>query len=257
MLNRFFAAAALLAASIIPLHAQQEDSDQPPVYHGTSIHVDGIFVTPIPGIPVTATVLIQNERPTSDGSVEIQRTINFIGRDSSGRIHNERRSLVPNSFHGRPRLIEVRIFDPQTRINTFYNLATHVARQQVLPEPLKDVNRFNSQARVEELGSNVLDGLEAKGTRRTTTIQANRSGTGAPVEVVDECWYSEDLHLNLLVRRTDPRSGVQTVTLKDIKREEPPQEFFEVPQDYKIVDMTPPAGAPAAGGLVTAANPAP
>ena len=84
-----------------------------------------------------------------------------------------------------------------------------------------------------------MDNIEVKGTRRTLTIPAQANGTGAALAVVDEYWYSEDLHLNLLLRHDDPRTGVQTIALTNIKREEPPQEFFEVPQDYKIVDMTP------------------
>jgi hypothetical protein len=41
---------------------------------------------------------------------------------------------------------------------------------------------------------------------------------------------------------------VQTISLSNIQREEPAQEFFEVPQGYKIVDMTPPADVLAANG---------
>jgi len=74
---------------------------------------------------------------------------------------------------------------------------------------------------------------------------------------VDEYWYSEDLHVNLLVRRTDPRTGVQTVTLTAIERVERAPEFFEVPEGYKIVDMTPPPGAPAGSNGFVAGSPTP
>ena len=60
-----------------------------------------------------------------------------------------------------------------------------------------------------------------------------------PIEVVDEEWYSEDLHINLLVRHFDPRVGVQTVGVSGLKREEPPASMFQVPLGYKIVDETP------------------
>jgi len=100
--------------------------------------------------------------------------------------------------------------------------------------------------KVEDLGSDIMENIDVKGTRRTVTIPAQMNTTGIDLTVVDEYWYSEDLHVNLLLRHNDPRTGEQTVTLKEIKREEPAQEFFEVPQNYKIVDMTPPPGAPAA-----------
>jgi len=120
-----------------------------------------------------------------------------------------------------------------------------------VPEPSKTAN-FSSTSdplvKVEDLGSTTIDNIDVKGTRRTVTIPGQVNGTGAPLTVVDEFWYSEDLHLNLLLRHSDPRIGVQTVALSDLKREEPAQEFFEVPPGYKIVDMTPPADAPAARG---------
>ena len=255
-------AATLLTVGCMPLQAQDAGSDQPPLYHGTYTHVDGVTVTPVDGAPFSAIVVIKNERPMPDGSVDTKRTINLIGRDSRGRIHNERRRLMPELFRGDPQLIEVHIFDPQTRLNTFYDPASHIARQRLLPEPIKTASQFvpyqsNPQVKVEELGTTTLNGLYAKGTRRTFTVPAKFSGTGAPVEVVDEYWYSEDLHINLLVRRTDPRTGVQTVGISSIKREEPAPAFFEVPEGYKTVDMTPPPGAPAGFSGFVAGTPTP
>jgi hypothetical protein len=52
--------------------------------------------------------------------------------------------------------------------------------------------------------------------------------------------------MNLLEQHTDPRSGVQTVTLMSIQRVEPDAALFTVAAGYKIVDMTPPAEAPVA-----------
>jgi len=66
------------------------------------------------------------------------------------------------------------------------------------------------------------------------------------VEVDDETWYSPELHINLLVRRSDPRTGVLTIGVSGLKREEPPASMFEVPQGYKIGDVTPPPAPPAA-----------
>jgi len=57
------------------------------------------------------------------------------------------------------------------------------------------------------------------------------------------------LSWHAVLHHSDPRTGNQTVTLTDLKREEPAPEFFEVPDGYKIVDMTPPEGAPAAHSI--------
>jgi hypothetical protein len=88
-----------------------------------------------------------------------------------------------------------------------------------------------------------MENIDVKGTRRSVTTPAGASNLGVSFTVVDEYWYSEDLHVNLKLVHNDPRTGEQTVTLTDIKREEPPASFFGVPADYKIVDMTPPAAA--------------
>ena len=73
------------------------------------------------------------------------------------------------------------------------------------------------------------------------------SGTGMPVQIEDEDWYSDDLHINLLVRHTDPRMGEQTVGISGLKREEPPASMFEVPKGYTVVNADPaPAPSPPA-----------
>jgi hypothetical protein len=257
MLHKSLAIAALLAASLVLLHAQSSDSNQPPPYYGISVRIDGVHITPIADAPFSAEVLVRNEQAMPDGTVVTKRTINLIGRDSRARIHNERRLLVPENFNGTPRLLEVHIFDPETRLSTYYDPMTHIARQQVLPKPPTAANFSNPLVKVEDLGTDVIKGLVAKGIRRTFTVPAKLSDTGAPVEIVDEYWYSEDLQINLLVRRTDPRTGVQTVEINTIQREEPPPSFFEVPQNYKIVDETPPVRTTSAQGSVTASSPIP
>jgi len=254
MPHRTLFVAALLVAGLVFLKAQQPGTDHLPLYRGTSTHVDGIFVTPVAGKPFSATVLITSEQQLADGTTNNKTTVNIIGRDSRGRIHNERRALVPPSFTGTPRLLEMHIFDPQTRLNTYYDPATRIARQQILRELPKAPNMRSSAAKIEDLGLTSLDGMDTKGLRRTYTVPAQSSGTGVPVDVVDEYWYSEDLEINLLIRHTDLRTGVQTVAVSNIKREEPPPTMFELPQGTKMVDMNPPIGNGGVSGEVFGAG---
>jgi hypothetical protein len=116
---------------------------------------------------------------------------------------------------------------------------TMVAREQhIPPAPPRQQN-----PEAQDLGYTTLNGMQAHGSRTSRVIPAQASGTGQPVTVSDEVWYSEDLHMNLLEVHTDPRSGTQTVAILSIKREEPDPKLFEVPPGYKIVDLTPPAAA--------------
>jgi hypothetical protein len=216
-------------------------------------------VPPILDEPFSATALIVKKQTFPDGSAATTRNVNLIGRDSRGRTHGEMRPGMPDSFQGIPPLSEVHLFDPETRVQTVYKPATRIATRQLLSEshqPATKETANNPLVKVEDLGANTIGNIDVRGTRRTVTIPAQTSGTGADLTVVDEYWYSEELHVNLLLRHNDPRTGEQTVTLTDIKREEPSKEFFEVPQGFKIVDMTPPSSAPAAGATNPVANPA-
>jgi hypothetical protein len=66
------------------------------------------------------------------------------------------------------------------------------------------------------------------------------SGIGRRAVVTDEYWYSEELHINMLTKHNDPRTGKLTVTVTQVNRDEPVVDLFAVPPDYKVVDMTPP-----------------
>jgi hypothetical protein len=199
----------------------------------------GISIPDVPGKPFSATAVLEIERYWSDGSSQVRRTINLVARDSEGRTHNEVRRLMPEYFHGSPQLLSVRLFDPLTRIRTDLDPGIHVARQQLIPKNPKTDVTPNPALRTEDLGTATMNGLEVKGTRRTTTIPAKASGTGDPVEVEDEFWYSDELHLNLLVRHSDPRVGVDTVGLSNLKREEPPAGMFHIPAGYQVLNVTP------------------
>jgi hypothetical protein len=239
----FVLAAVGVVAVVLNLSAQQAEENLPPRYPGTNTRVPGVFITPIAGEPFSATVEVVTDVVSTDGTWSSRRTMNKIARDSSGRIHNERRLLVPESFRGEPRVLEVHIFDPVKMLNVFYDPMTHVATQRVLSEMPKAVNAARPGAKVEDLGMQTLAGVETRGLRYSVTIPAQVSGTGQSVEITDEYWYSEELRLNILVQHHDPRTGLQSVGIIRIDREEPPASLFEIPDGYKVVDVTPPPGA--------------
>jgi len=91
----------------------------------------------------------------------------------------------------------------------------------------------------EDLGTQSMENVSVHGARRSTTVPAAASGTGKPVVVTDETWYSEELHLNMLVKHDDPRTGQQTVTVTHVDRNEPNPTVFQIPAGYKVVDETP------------------
>ncbi|HEY6847847.1 MAG TPA: hypothetical protein VI320_16815 [Terracidiphilus sp.] len=240
MLRNILYSAILLLATLLvrpALSAGQGAAGQ----QGASF-ADGISIPEVPGKPFSATAVLETERYWSDGSSQVRRTINLVARDSEGRTHNEVRRLMPEYFHGSPQLLSVRLFDPLTGMHTDLDPVFHVARQQLIPKKPNPAVTPNPALRIEDLGTTTMNGLQAKGTRRTTTIAAKASGTGDPVEIEDEFWYSDELDLNLLVRHSDPRVGVDTVGLSNLKREEPPAGMFQIPAGYQVINVAPASG---------------
>ena len=92
---------------------------------------------------------------------------------------------------------------------------------------------------VQDLGTQSMENVVVHGTKTSRTVPASATGTGKPLTVTDETWYSDELHLNMLVKHNDPRTGEQTVTITKVERSEPPAETFEIPADYKVLDATP------------------
>jgi hypothetical protein len=90
----------------------------------------------------------------------------------------------------------------------------------------------------ESLGSKIIEGLVAEGTRTTLTIPAGQIGNERPIEVVTERWYSPELQLVVMTRNSDPRMGESVYRLTKVQRSEPARHLFEVPPDYTIKEAS-------------------
>ena len=96
---------------------------------------------------------------------------------------------------------------------------------------------LETESQVEQLGSRDVEGVRAEGTRTTLTIPANAIGNQAPIAVVNERWYSPELQVIVMTRRSDPRFGETVYRLVNIVRAEPPADLFEIPSDYRVEDQ--------------------
>lgn len=171
-----------------------------------------------------------------------------------GRIYNERRQLVPTAVKGEPRLLSAHIFDPTTRLNIFYEPQTHLAREATLPPavaqrqmpttprvPVSGNYRPGTPIKETDLGEQIIDNTTLRGTEKQRTIAATSSGTGQPITITDEYWFSPDLSVYFIVKHNDPRTGEQIVAVTHIDRHDPSPARFDVPSGYKVVDETPPS----------------
>jgi len=98
----------------------------------------------------------------------------------------------------------------------------------------------SANAKTEQLGNMFIEGVQAQGTRTTTTIPAGDIGNDRPINIVNERWYSPDLQMTVMTKHSDPRTGDTNFALKNINRSAPPPTLFEVPSDYTV--QAPPAG---------------
>jgi hypothetical protein len=88
----------------------------------------------------------------------------------------------------------------------------------------------------ESLGTQVMEGVNAQGNRETSTIDAGAIGNDRPIQTVSERWYSPDLQMDVMTRRSDPRSGEEITRLANINRAEPDPSLFELPPGYQLVE---------------------
>ncbi|MBO0797585.1 MAG: hypothetical protein J2P31_02075 [Blastocatellia bacterium] len=86
----------------------------------------------------------------------------------------------------------------------------------------------------ESLGKQVIEGVEAEGTRTTCTIPEGAVGNERPIEYFLERYYSGELQMVVMTKSSDPRSGEATQRLTNINRDEPDASLFQPPADYTI-----------------------
>ncbi len=202
--------------------------------------------------PFTGDLTTETTQILADGNHIHQTTTAHLVRDSEGRTRREQ-SLnglgVLGSASGNAQAIF--IDDPVAGINYALNPKNHTATKSAVagrgrggrsgpaPNPgFRGGNRQEQSSKTEALGRQTIEGLPADGVRVTLTIPAGQMGNDLPIQVVTERWYSPDLQMNLITRRSDPRTGETVTKLTNVSRTEPAHSLFEAPADYKVSDYS-------------------
>jgi TonB family protein len=107
------------------------------------------------------------------------------------------------------------------------------------PSPVRPIGGFgvNAETKNESLGSQVIEGVTAEGTRVTFTIPAESMGNERPIEATYERWRSTELQFDVLIKSVDPRSGESTQQMTNIRLGDPDPALFEIPPDYVVQDL--------------------
>jgi len=204
----------------------------------------GIFVTPVPNAPFRGVVEVQRSTVQKNGTVMDLKSTQVIARDSTGHVYTETRQWLPISSTAAPALLRVLMYDPQQRVTTLLFPTRQLYRKIVLyrPPPMEPPDQTDASpaganlppsqfSKPEDLGTKEMDGLQVHGVRETQTIPA--SGGGQPIVVTDEYWYSDYLHINVVVKHNDPRWGSITSTVTQISQDDPDPSLFTIPDGYK------------------------
>lgn len=192
--------------------------------------------------PYSAESIRESVQTLADGN-KITRTVKTLEyRDGEGRTRREEVSQTPPPPY--EYLSSINIFDPVAGYSYTLNPAQKtVTRTRFLT--LAESAGFNAVTRPgytpqkEPLGSRTIEGIITNGTRYKRIIAPGTFGNEKEIQISSETWYSPELSLTLLFISEDPRYGITTTRLTNIKRDEPDKSLFEIPADYKITDREP------------------
>jgi hypothetical protein len=100
----------------------------------------------------------------------------------------------------------------------------------------QETSSARAKPEVEHLGTRTIEGVSAEGTRTTVTIPEGQIGNEKPIITTTERWYSPELQVTVMNKRSDPRTGTTTYKLTNINRSEPSPLMFQVPADYTLIE---------------------
>lgn len=216
----------------------------------------------VTGAPFSAVAVSETTQTLADGNHIDRKTQSNIFRDSQGRIRREitLSGFGPMASSGQPKSFVV-INDPVAGATfmlhpdekTAEKMGEPFARmrgqvQGAMREKMNSRQQeeiANGTLKKEDLGTQMIAGVTAQGTRMIHIIPAGHMGNEKPITIVHETWYSNELQTTLMSKRSDPWSGETTYTLTNIQRTEPSASLFAVPADYTVTQGHPRRG----GGL--------
>ena len=187
----------------------------------------------VSGAPFTAEYEIQVQKPLEGGGSEMWQSTTSVARDSRGRIRHELHEYVLDSFTKEPPLQSVIIIDPVARIrHTLDPIRQTDDRQWFHASHSSRLQSGSSTG--QSLGTKTMNGLEVSGELSAWTIFPRLGGSGQTDRVVDEIWYSHELHLIVFEQQRDSAGEVLTIAMSKLDRREPPALLFKAPRGYHL-----------------------
>jgi len=224
----------------------------------------------VKGAPFSAQVIFENTQTLANGVHVAHKMTGALYRDSEGRTRQELpRDGAPEAvlindnvagvlYHlnmfqhtvGKVNIITGRI-SQEGKVNIITGRSSQEVeartrrreieeREQMEKTKAVAINRsgkeIEPERRVESLGVQTFEGVQAEGRRFTITIPAGLEGNDQPFEIVSERWYSPELQIVVMGKRSDPRMGEMVYRLANINRSDPARSLFEAPSDFNITE---------------------
>jgi hypothetical protein len=210
---------------------------------------------PAARLPYTAEYKITRVRTLADGSTITQESTETVALDSQGRRMTST-TTVPVSGDQTPKT-HVSVSDPVARTNSSWTVPGKKATVTAMPAPGAPRNCAAAtpaaatpaagvqhvKPTVEDLGTETIQGMEARGRKTTTTTPAGTIGNNQPLVRTNELWTATTPGLKGLVAREvsdDPQSGKMTKELTNFNQAEPDATVFQPPAGYEIVNKPAP-----------------
>lgn len=243
----FVSAGSLLLLSASPAHAQC--SANVSAFDGVGVVRENSF---------HAEIVVTRSGPPAPARSTVQQHPRLVARDSQGRVRTEgitgefKHDTGPEAGTNAEQHM-IRICDPVaqtlTRIDTLNATASIVHSRPSAPPsstiPHKTFcsvhlprNHNNSVMAVEDLGTQTIEGVEARGVRmKRAPLAAADPGASSFGETVTERWCSDELSAIVLTVTENTKTGMKsTVAMKNIERTEPDPALFQIPQDYAVTE---------------------
>jgi hypothetical protein len=251
---RFLSATCLVALGAIgcPLVAQQAPQPAQPASQSiTAVSTGGLGIKRVIGAPYSADQVTVTTQTLADGTKITRQRLDKEYQDGQGRRREESFKSGVESVAQDDSPEWVRIVDPMVGVSYRLNPRDRTAQKTEIPRGphlrkktgasanLTSAEPLPPQPTREDLGTQVIEGLEARGERITQTIPAGAEGNDQPIQITYERWYSTKAHLTLLNVTNDPRYGETVTRLINLVLDEPPVDLFQVPADYTIEEIQP------------------
>jgi hypothetical protein len=208
------------------------------------------------GSPFSSVAEERHTQTLANGTnIDLVNSVTKQYRDAEGRTRQEHYSVRDGQTADTANLVE--IFDPTQGVRYILNERLHTAQAyRISQAPIQGdaisgapntpvaVNgptpRSGEVARPEvthaSLGNDSMLGVEVAGSRTTAVYPVGSRGNDQPITVVIETWWSNDLHIDMLRKQDDPRTGLVEWRVTQIERAEPDAALFVVPADYAVTE---------------------